>query len=274
MKLGIAYNVFDGEELLGYSIKQIRELVDLVVVVYQTTSNYGNKNPNLLPTITKLKEEGLIDALFEYEPTFEYDNEKKIKILNGTQNEIEKRNIGLKICRANGCDTFMTIDCDELYKADEFKKAKEEFEKGGYDTSFCKMLTYYKFPTMQLNPPEEYYCPLFYKIKKDTIFRRDLWWDKTYPVHIDRTRRISAGYPRLFTREEIQMHHFAYVRKDLSMKLQNTSAQMDKASQKTLLHYYNNMTDCESAISSDGVLILSEQKYGVKEVENYFNIEL
>ena len=85
--------VFDGEELLGYSIKQIRELVDFVVVVYQTTSNYGHKNPNLLDTLNQLKAEGLIDMLFEFEPTFEYDSDNKIKILNGTPNEIEKRNI-------------------------------------------------------------------------------------------------------------------------------------------------------------------------------------
>jgi hypothetical protein len=269
MKLGLAYNVFDGEELLGYSISQIRELVDFVAIVYQTTSNYGNKNPQLLDTLNKLKAEGLIDMLFEFEPTFEYDSDNKIKILNGTPNELEKRNIGLKICKANGCDTFMTMDCDELYKKEEFKKAKEEFERGGYDTSFCKMEHYYKLPTMQLYPPQEYYCPLFYKIKKDTLFTKDLWWDKTYPVHIDRTRRIVAGYPRIFTREEIQMHHFAYVRKDLSIKIQNTSAQMDKGSQKEILYHYNSWKGKES-----GALLLSEQRYRLKEVDNYFNIEL
>jgi hypothetical protein len=265
MKLGVAYNVFDGEELLGYSIKQIRDLVDLVVVVYQEVSNYGNKNPKLMATLDKLKKEGLIDILYEYTPNLEYDNNKEIKELNGTPNELAKRNIGLKICRANGCDTFMTIDCDELYKAEEFKKAKEDFEMGGYDTSFCKMLTYYKLPTMQLNPPEEYYCPLFYKIKKDTTFG----YIQDYPVHIDRTRRVRVGHPRIFTREEIQMYHYAYVRKDLSIKIQNSSWQMDKGSEKAILHHFNNFKGAE-----DGALMINEFEYGLVEVNNHFNIKI
>ena len=45
MKLGVAYNVFDAEELLEYSINSIREFADYVVVVAQETSNYGNTNP-------------------------------------------------------------------------------------------------------------------------------------------------------------------------------------------------------------------------------------
>ena len=118
MKLGVAYNVFDGEELLEYSIGQIRDLVDFVAIVYQTTSNYGNKNPQLLETLNKLKAEGLIDMLFEYEPNIRYDEEGGIDWRSGTYNELDKRNIGLKICRANGCDTFMTMDCDEVYKTE------------------------------------------------------------------------------------------------------------------------------------------------------------
>ena len=51
MKLGVAYNVFDGEELLEYSIKSIKAFVDFIVVVAQETSNYGNTKPNLRNTL-------------------------------------------------------------------------------------------------------------------------------------------------------------------------------------------------------------------------------
>ena len=48
MKLGVSYNLFDGEELLTDSIKSIRDSVDIVSVVYQTESNFGQKaNPGL-----------------------------------------------------------------------------------------------------------------------------------------------------------------------------------------------------------------------------------
>ena len=36
MKLGVAYNVFDGEELLLDSIKSIKPNVDYIAIVYQT----------------------------------------------------------------------------------------------------------------------------------------------------------------------------------------------------------------------------------------------
>ena len=36
MKLGIAYNVFDGEELLTSSLENMRDMVDFICIVYQT----------------------------------------------------------------------------------------------------------------------------------------------------------------------------------------------------------------------------------------------
>jgi hypothetical protein len=44
MKLGAAYNVFDGEELLENSIVSIRSEVDYVVVVYQTCTFVDSVN--------------------------------------------------------------------------------------------------------------------------------------------------------------------------------------------------------------------------------------
>ena len=41
MKLGISYNLFDGEELLEYSIQSVRNSTDHINVVYQKTSNWG-----------------------------------------------------------------------------------------------------------------------------------------------------------------------------------------------------------------------------------------
>ncbi len=50
-----------------------------------------------------------------------------------------------------------------------------------------KMLTYYKLPTMQLNPRKSIIVPLFYKIKKT----QNLDMIQDYPVHIDPTRRVK-----------------------------------------------------------------------------------
>ena len=85
MRLGVSYNIFDGEELLEGSIKQIRSEVDYISVVYQTISNFGNKcNEELIPLLNRLKSEGLVDELYEYKPKIEN---------GGHYNEIVKRNI-------------------------------------------------------------------------------------------------------------------------------------------------------------------------------------
>ena len=42
MKLTVCYTVFNGYELLEKSLNQIYDLVDNVVICYQTTSNKGN----------------------------------------------------------------------------------------------------------------------------------------------------------------------------------------------------------------------------------------
>jgi hypothetical protein len=66
MKVGISYNVFDGEELLENSIKSIRDNVDYVSVVYQTVSNFGNPcDDGLVPLLEKLVKDGLVDEIFE-----------------------------------------------------------------------------------------------------------------------------------------------------------------------------------------------------------------
>jgi len=267
MKLGCAYNIFDGEEMLPHSLKNLRPMVDYICVVYQNTSNFGNENPNLQPTLQKLYKQGLIDALHLYEPTLEKDEEGKIKWQNGTHNEHIKRNIGLEMCRANKCDAFMTIDCDELYDPKQFQWAKEDFEIGDYDTSFTQMRTYYKYPTMEVTPPEDYHCPLFYKIKKDTKFTYEFAYP--YPVLIDPTRRVKAGYTRVYTREEIEMYHYAYVRHNLKSKVTNSSAQSDMVSQAQICYHFDNFNEVK-----DGALFIGLQPFALKEVGNKFNISL
>jgi hypothetical protein len=265
MKLGITYNVFDSEELLEYSILQVRDFAHIISVVYQEVSNFGNKNEKLKPLLEKLQQKGLIDLLIPYTPTFDHNENNTIKIVSGSKNEQNKRNIGIDICRANGCDIFMNMDCDELYDKKEFEWALNDFKMGGYDTSFTQMLTYYKLPTMQLSPPETYYCPLFYKLKSKTRFE----YIQEYPVLTDPTRRIKVGHPRIYKRDEIQMHHFSHIRNDIRIKIYNSSSQFDKKSQEAYIYHWEKWEKKE-----DGVFLLSETPVELIEVENKFNIKL
>jgi hypothetical protein len=127
MKLGVSYNLFDGEELLEGSIKQIRQHVDYVSVVYQKISNFGNPcNSELIPLLEKLKSDGLIDELFEYSP----------KVNKGGHfNEMQKRNIGLALSQGANCTHHMSMDSDEYYLSSEFESLKKIIIEGDYDSS-------------------------------------------------------------------------------------------------------------------------------------------
>lgn len=226
MKIGVSYNVFDGEELLENSIKSIRNNVDYISVVYQTVSNFGNpSDEGLVPLLEKLEDEGLIDELFMYKPTLNK---------GGHYNEIRKRNLGLYISEGAGCTHHIAMDSDEFYTDEQFKFMKEEMLKGDFDSSACQMITYYKESKYRLDPKEEYYVSLLFKIKQGKEFVMGI----NFPVLVDPTRRMESDKCRVFTRDEIEMHHMSYVRKDLRKKLQNSSASPNFKNIDKLVDYY------------------------------------
>jgi len=116
MKLGISYNLFDGEELLEPSIKSVRNSADHINVVYQKISNWGEScSENLEDTLSDLVKKKLVDKIYYYTP----------KNRSAGQNELHKRNIGLKIAKSHLCSHFLTMDCDEFDHRDQFDKAKK-----------------------------------------------------------------------------------------------------------------------------------------------------
>ena len=229
MKLGVSYNVFDGEELLEGSIKSIKNSVDFISVVYQTTSNLGNKcSDDLIHILNDLKERKLIDELFLYEPLS----------VNPHQNETNKRQIGLDLSKKNECTHHMSMDTDEYYDDNKLGAVKEIIQREDFDSSYCQMLTYYKSWEYRLEPPEDYYVPLIYKINKDTNFMLG----SPSPVLVDPTRRVSnIKKPLILNRNQIEMHHGSYIRNDIKKKLENSSASVNfKNDIEMIVQYYKN----------------------------------
>jgi len=227
MKLGVSYNIFDGEELLENSIKSIRKNVDYISVVYQEISNFGNPcNENLIPLINRLKNEGLVDEVFKYRPQPQR---------GGHFNEISKRNIGLFLSEGAKCTHHMAMDSDEFYTDEQFKFLKKEMIEGDYDSSCCQMVTYYKEPIYRLDPHEDYYVSLIYKIKSGKQYVMGL----PFPTLVDPTRRMESGKCKIFTREEIEMHHMSYIRKDLKIKLTNSSSSPNFNNINKIVKHFN-----------------------------------
>lgn len=243
MKLAVAFNIFDGTENLELTVKNIRPCVDFLIAVYQNTSNYGNLIDTDYP---KLLQSLGFHYIVKYEPKLGQSPHF---------NEIAKRNIGLNIARQNGCELFMTMDCDELYNLSEFKLALNEFIRSGSDASACMMQTYYGNKHWVYKEPETYYVPLFYRTDaKDTrLFREYVQW----PVLADPTRKLPSNKVLVYPRSTIQMHHYSYVRHNIELKLINSSALRNYQGRVAdIVQAYNNWNNSDKGLTVHGWLDL------------------
>eukprot|EP00906_Rhabdomonas_costata_P028503 RCo040358 len=251
MKLGVAFNVFDGHELLERAVACIRPFCGHLVIVYQTISNFGQPcHPDLVPLLTRLKEQGLVDELLQYPSTdagtadpsaLHFAREQKRRLtspfasltdVGGSTAEIAeqflhelcKREVGRAACAATGCELFMTMDCDEFYRPEQLQFAIQFMEDNPvYEACACLMRYFYKSPTLELLPPDEKnYALALCRLRPESEFLLA----HPYPVLVDPTRTLK-GVRRLkvFSREELQMYHFSMVRSPWGIlsKLANVS---------------------------------------------------
>lgn len=228
MKLGASINLFDGIELLEKTIDQIRNVVDHISVVYQRTSNYGQPAPpHDFEYIKNLARSGKIDIIHVFDPNIS---------LAGSVNELRKRNISLQLARRKKCTHFLSMDVDEIYKPDQLEYAKTVMVEYDFDRSVCWLQTYYKEPCYCFETPEKYFVPLIYKIRPGINFEFGNFY-----VLVDPTRKQKTGSLRIFERFEIEMHHLSYVRKNIRLKLENSSARVNFQNQiDWVVKYYDN----------------------------------
>ncbi|WP_143075461.1 hypothetical protein [Succinivibrio dextrinosolvens] len=267
MKVGVAYNLFDGEELLESSIKSIRDCVDYICVVYQKVSYYGDKaSADLEVVLNSLVENGLIDEIFLYERDFNSQQSKKLF-------EIEKRNIGLELCRKAGMTYFLSADVDEYYDSKQFKKALEYIYLNDIDASACSLFYYIKTPEYRLvadQDEENYYVPFVCKIFNESIHGNDF-----FSTYCD-SCRIITPYKKfyLFPIQTVVMHHMSTIRNNLEKKYLNSSSN-------------DGGIECKKKMTKDQEDIISwrpeENRIGnteffffnnkiVKKVKNIFNV--
>jgi hypothetical protein len=88
-----------------------------------------------------------------------------------------------------------------------------------------------------------------------------------FPVLVDPTRRMNPGNCKIFTRDEIEMHHASYVRNDIAKKLFNSSSISSFGDIiEDLINYFNDWKEGDKAFMPD------RNKYELKKVDNIFNI--
>lgn len=250
MRLCAIYNCFgDSSELLPYSLNCLVGEVDEIIFVTQEVSNFGEK------VEYELFSEGFLEKTFS-NTIFTYVRYSPNLKWSGMQNEKAKRNLGLEVAKSSGCTHFLCMDCDELFE--DFGKAKQEYFDSGHAGSVSKMITYFKSPTLRLENPETYFVPFIHELRKDTVLGHG-----KYPYYVDPTRKVNE---QDVVELKHFMHHFSYVRKNINLKIRNSSARENIYKSKLLRDYFDPNV-------GEGSFV---QDFGQKLVkcDNIFNIEV
>lgn len=204
MKLGISYAVFDGDELLEYAIRSIRDVVDFVSVVWQSVSYFNQPAPcGLLSRLQKLN---LIDEIVHHDQDF---------TIGGKANELNIRNTGVRLSAAAGCTHHISADVDEFYQPDQLSHVKHM--AGGRDCIIVGLTNYYKRPTYQIVPDQNHLVSFIHPV--DNMYSMSA----RFPVRIEITRRLNRSDRYLIIpKEKFVIHHMTYVRKNIRRKLENS----------------------------------------------------
>lgn len=265
MTLAVSFNVFDGVELLKYTINQIRNQVDFIMINYQSKSWYGKpiKNEDLLQII-ELKKSGAVDHLNCFQiPQIAY-SPAEAKVL-----ETCKRNVGKDYCYAKGFSHFLDVDVDEFYIEEEFERAKQFIIDRGIYYSAVKYKNYCHLPTIRSTAFSEGIIPLICKLDNKPLGGA-AFLGKTDPTRAYNIDRLPDHIKHVFDPSVIYCHHMTNVRKDLGFKYQSTSlANFDRNRTNELISNVNYLSkDCLSLQTDISIL---NKEYEV--VPNLFNIE-
>ena len=244
-KLCAIYNVFDSVELLNGSMNCVKNDVDLFIIVWQDVSNFGEKYD--CTKDFELPNFGCKIIFSKFEPQLNK---------GGTWNETQKRNIGLEIAKEENCTHFLHLDCDEYYE--NFSDAKQKFIDSGAKGSVCKILTYFKKPTLRLENEDNYYVPFIHELNENTTAG-----NYDYPFYVDPTRKINESNVVLL---DVYMHHFSWIRKDIERKARNSSAKANIEKSDLLKDYYSDETKTG--------YFLKDYNQKLVEVENLFGINI
>lgn len=251
MKLCSIINVWaDCIELLPHCIKNHLEFCDGVIVVWSQYSNHG------------VKDERMIEFVRTHnKPNAFFWNTEPI---SGTplMNEIRKRNEGIDIACKGGFTHFILADADEFYIPSEMNTEKKRFNNSNLNGLVHPLKVYIKSPTLYTND-HTLICGI-HKLNKDTFcgsFKDYPYaYDSEGKAHIDPSRRLS--YTSGIEYSEVYMHHYSYVRKNIDLKIDNSSANLRRSRQVI----YDELRDAKPGYLSK----LYHQE--LKESPNYFDI--
>jgi hypothetical protein len=252
MKLAACYTVFDGMELLNKAIETIRPHLDLVIICYQTTSNNGKLMSD--PDVEILKTFVGKHILLSYNTDLS---------VNAKTNERRKHTMMIDKARQLGATHFIMGATDHFYDPMEFDFAKRLVDEMDFDATFTGMYTYFKHPTWQITPIEEYFMPFICKMYPHTTIDRV----KNFPLLVDPSVQMNTWDNwYLFKQFEIMLHHYSLVRKDIKGKFINAASPWKPSQIEQFTKDWNEYDIKENP----GIMYFQGRK--VKVVRDYFDL--
>lgn len=254
MKLAACFNTWGDVDLLKLSIENIRQVVEVVIVVYSRQSNFGE-------IVT-----GPDGSALQFDlgtPVFFYRMEPNLN-LSPRENETNKRNYAIQLAREIHCTHFLSMDADEFYKHDDFLRVKALFSDPSWEAnnikgSVCTCTTFFKRPTLSIGL-DVTLVPFIHEltptIKHEFNKRYPCAWNGNQ-ILIDPTRSYNINTGVVLIRD-VTMFHYSWIRKDFDLKIRNSTASAnlklstileDLANAKPGYHvkFYNKtLTECEN----------------------------
>lgn len=252
MKLCAIYCVWYDWDILEYSVKNIRPVVDGIIIVGSSKSNYGNTEPIRWKT----------DEVYQWEPKPGYPPH---------ENETAKRNYGLDLARQQEYTHFIMMDADEFYFQDDVRHAKKLMDDN-VNGLVCETVVHFKKSTLYVN--DHTLVPFIHRLTpglKCGNFRDyPFAYDKDHNAHIDPTRRLNITNG-VFKAPYV-MHHFSWIRKDINVKIENSAARNNLKKSSIYLDwetaapgvynefYRSELLSCDNYFNLPEVWMIQEQK--------------
>lgn len=245
----------DTLDLLPYCINSIAPSVDDIIIVWSERSNHGVKDNRIFQFIQDNDFNYVIRQKLHWRQC-----EPKLR-LRPKENETAKRNYGLDCARELGCTHVLMMDTDEFYKPEELAQDKIRVEQKDLNGLVCGLHVYFRKPTLWCIDTTR--VATIQKLKPG--LRCGDFMDYPYAFErnaafIDPTRRYNVVNGVEWS--DTICHHYSYVRKDIMLKINNSSANL-RRSRKVI------MRDLERA--EVGYFCQSYQKNLIS-CDNYFNL--
>jgi len=209
MRLIALYSVFDGEELLEGSVRQIRPFVDFILCSVQTLSYTGETYAGGSEMAHDLKRKGLVDQVAMFTPTLT----ERPQIC-----ELRKRFGAMQLGFNAGFSHFLHVDVDEYYVPDQFRWATDFMDTSDADCSLVYSQPYFKRPDWELDNLDRAFFPFIHRYRPGLMCT-----GSNFPYVCDPTRTVNAQNITILPKENILMHHYSWVREDIGRKMRNYS---------------------------------------------------